>query len=187
MILWINLVTNGAPALALGIDPPDAALMDEAPRDAKGGLLAKRDYLGILFVGGIMGGLAVLVYALYSKSGEPAALDRARALAFSLLAISPLFHAWNCRSPHRSALASKPLFPKALILAVLASALIHLIAVVVPVLQPVFRTFDMATSEWLLLVGLSFAIIPAVELAKLVYRGMLRKSDAPPLSMRPPA
>src|SRR6185436_17344447 len=55
MILWINLVTNGLPALALGVDPPDANLMKESPRKNEEGLLVRRDYFGILYVGGIMG------------------------------------------------------------------------------------------------------------------------------------
>jgi Ca2+-transporting ATPase len=59
MILWINLVTNGLPALALGIDPPDEHLMREAPRSPDEGLLSRRDYLGILYVGVVMGAAAV--------------------------------------------------------------------------------------------------------------------------------
>src|SRR4030095_16569745 len=55
MILWINLVTNGLPALALGVDPPDPQLMREEPRPTNAGLLGRRDYLGILFVGLVMG------------------------------------------------------------------------------------------------------------------------------------
>ena len=64
MILWINLVTNGLPALALGVDPPDAHLMREPPRNPNEGLLRRRDYLGILYVGGVMGALAVALYAI---------------------------------------------------------------------------------------------------------------------------
>src|SRR5262249_49783722 len=97
MILWINLVTNGLPALALGVDPPDAHLMKEAPRNPDEGLLGKRDYFGMLYVGGVMGAAAVALYAT-SSQGEVALLHT-RALAFSLLALSPLFHAWSCRSP----------------------------------------------------------------------------------------
>ncbi|MDF2697271.1 MAG: Cation-transporting ATPase, family, partial [Labilithrix sp.] len=62
MILWINLVTNGLPALALGIDPPDPTQMTEPPRKATSGLLGAREYLGIATVGVLMGGLAILCY-----------------------------------------------------------------------------------------------------------------------------
>jgi len=194
-ILWINLVTNGAPALALGIDPPDKALMKEKPRPTGEGLLIARDYIGMLFVGAVMGGLGVLLYAIapqlypnvVPQDGRTVAEEgywHARALAFSLLALSPLFHAWSCRSPFRSSLSSKPFFSTALVIAVVASALIHLVAVVVPVLQPVFRTFPLTGDEWLLMLGLSFAIVPAVEIAKVFYRATLPKSvlEGPPPS-----
>ncbi|AUX45277.1 ATPase [Sorangium cellulosum] len=168
MILWINLVTNGLPALALGIDPPDPKLMSEAPRPRDEGLLVRRDYLGILYVGAIMGLAAVALYATAPQDEE--SLLRTRALAFSLLALSPLFHAWSCRSPVTSIFASKPLVSLPLLLAVAASAAIHLVALLVPALRPVFRTYAMSADEWLLLLGLAALIVPAVEIAKLVYR-----------------
>ncbi|WP_437275249.1 cation-translocating P-type ATPase [Sorangium sp. So ce375] len=168
MILWINLVTNGLPALALGIDPPDPQLMSEAPRPRDEGLLVKRDYLGILYVGAIMGLAAVALYATSEQTEE--ALLRTRAVAFSLLALSPLFHAWSCRSPVISLFASKPLISLPLLVAVAASAAIHLIALLVPALRPVFRTYAMSSNEWMLLLVLSALIVPAVEIAKLVYR-----------------
>ncbi|WP_437660864.1 cation-translocating P-type ATPase [Sorangium sp. So ce1182] len=177
MILWINLVTNGLPALALGIDPPDPQLMSEAPRPRDEGLLVKRDYLGILYVGAIMGLAAVALYATSEQTED--ALLRTRAVAFSLLALSPLFHAWSCRSPVTSIFASKPLVSLPLLLAVAASAAIHLIALLVPALRPVFRTYAMSTNEWMLLLVLSALIVPAVEIAKLVYR-RIRPADAGP-------
>jgi len=120
MILLINLVTNGLPALALGIDPPDPHLMREPPRDPAEGLLGRRDYLGILYVGGIMGAAAIALYVM-SPQDETNLLET-RALAFSLLALSPLFHAWSCRSPLLSAFSSKPLISLPLLIACAASA-----------------------------------------------------------------
>jgi Ca2+-transporting ATPase len=171
MILWINLVTNGLPALALGVDPPDAHLMTEPPRRADDGLLLRRDYVGMLYVGVVMGASAIALYAT-APAGNEEALGHARAMAFSLLALSPLFHAWSCRSPVMSVLSSRPLISIPLVLAVAASAAIHLVAVLVPGLRPVFRTFPMTSNEWLVLLALSGLIIPAVEVAKIVYRKM---------------
>ncbi len=169
MILWINLVTNGLPALALGVDPPDAHLMTEPPRDAKDGLLLRRDYLGMIYVGVVMGASAIALYA-NAPAGSEEGLAHARAMAFSLLALSPLFHAWSCRSPVMSVLSSRPLISVPLVLAVVTSAAIHLVAVLVPALRPVFRTFPMTSNEWLVLLALSGLIIPAVEIAKVIYR-----------------
>ena len=171
MILWINLVTNGLPALALGVDPPDANLMTEPPRRADDGLLLRRDYVGMLYVGVVMGASALALYAM-APAGNEEGLAHARAMAFSLLALSPLFHAWSCRSPVMSVLSSRPLISIPLVLAVAASAAIHLVAVLVPGLRPVFRTFPMTSTEWLVLLALSGLIIPAVEVAKIVYRKM---------------
>ncbi|EYF08541.1 cation-translocating P-type ATPase [Chondromyces apiculatus] len=178
MILWINLVTNGLPALALGVDPPDAHLMREAPRPPDEGLLKTRDYLGIAFVGAVMGLSAIFLYGT-SPQDEPSLLG-ARAMAFSLLALSPLFHAWSCRSPSISLFSSRPFLSVPLLLAVLASAAIHLVAVLVPGLRPVFRTYAMTGEEWALLLGLAALIIPAVEIAKFFYRRFYAAELAPP-------
>jgi P-type Ca2+ transporter type 2C len=181
MILWINLVTNGLPALALGIDPPELHLMREPPRSPEEGLLRRRDYLGILYVGAVMGAAAVGLYAFHAHDEE--SLHHTRAMAFSLLALSPLFHAWSCRSPVLSVLQARPLFSVPLFVAVAVSAAIHLVAVLVPSLRPVFRTYEMSGSEWALLLGLAALIVPAVEVAKLVYRrARPEEADPPPPS-----
>jgi Ca2+-transporting ATPase len=182
MILWINLVTNGLPALALGIDPPDPHLMREAPRPSNEGLLVRRDFLGILYVGTIMGAAAIALYGLSPQDEE--SLLRTRAVAFSLLALSPLFHAWSCRSPVRSLFSAKPLVSLPLLLAVAASAAIHLIAILFPALRPVFRTYAMSPHEWMILLGLSALVVPLVELTKFVYRRFYPKeAEGPPPSM----
>ncbi len=168
MVLWINLVTNGAPALALGVDPPDKRLMEEPPRPANEGLMVFRDYLGILFVGVVMGGAAIALYALSPQDKE--SLAHTRALAFTLLALSPLMHAFSCRSPIRSAFAARPLMSVPLIVAVAVSASIHLVAVLVPSLQPIFKTYHVDLLEWALVLGMAFLVFPAVEIAKLVNR-----------------
>ncbi len=183
MVLWINLVTNGAPALALGMDPPDKRLMEEPPRPVNEGLMVFRDYAGILLVGGVMGTAAVSLYVM-APTDE---LLEARALAFSVLALSPLIHAFSCRSPIRSAFASRPLLSPPLLIAVAVSATIHLVAVLVPTLQPVFKTFPVSGSEWLLVLGLAMIVLPVVDVAKLINRRRLdRLGMGPPSTMAKP-
>jgi Ca2+-transporting ATPase len=174
MILWINLVTNGLPALALGVDPPDPTQMREPPRKRTGSLLGVRDWVGMGFVGLWMGGAAVVCYLLPLNPDDPLAVKHARAIAFSLLALSPLLHAFNCRSATASFLSLRPILPLPLVGAVAMSAAIHLVAVLVPGLRPVFQTFEMTPYEWTLLLVLSASIIPAVELMKLVQRLLSR-------------
>ncbi len=184
MILWINLVTNGLPALALGVDPPEDHLMREPPRNPNEGLLRRRDYFGILYVGVVMGAAAVGLYAFGAH--DPEALRHTRAVAFSLLALSPLFHAWSCRSPVLSVLQTRPFFSAPLFVAAALSACIHLVAVLVPTLRPVFRTYEMSGSEWALLLGLAALIVPAVEVAKLIYRrARPEEASPPPASIMP--
>ncbi|WP_146651193.1 cation-translocating P-type ATPase [Labilithrix luteola] len=180
MILWINLVTNGLPALALGIDPPDPTQMREPPRKSTSGLLGTRDYLGIAAVGVLMGGLAVACY--YWPWGEPGVrqVDYGRAVAFSLLALSPLFHALNCRSSTESMFALRPILPATLLLSVVVSAGIHLVAVLVPSLREVFKTYALSGIEWVVLVTLSASIVPMVEGLKLLQRiGVVGKNLGP--------
>jgi len=165
MILWINLVTNGLPALALGVDPPDDSQMSEAPRKANTGLLTSREYLGISFVGVWMGACAIACYLWpWPVEAVPEGALGARSIAFSLLAVSPLFHAGNCRSGTASVFTLRPMFPAPLVLACLISLGIHLVAILVPALRPVFRTYPMGLYEWGVLVALSFSIVPGMEL-----------------------
>ena len=184
MILWINLVTNGLPALALGVDPPDPTQMMEPPRPPSAGLLGKREYLGMATVGGLMGACALFTY-LYPWDVSPELRPKyGRAIAFSLLALSPLFHAFNCRSATSSIRVLQPLVSRPLVLAVLLSAAIHLVAVCVPSLRGVFQTFMLTSTEWLILIGLSFAIIPAMEIVKLLQRRQIVGKDLGPMSRR---
>jgi Ca2+-transporting ATPase len=171
MILWINLVTNGLPALALGIDPSDPAQMREPPRASRAGLVGARDYLGIAFVGAVMGALALCMYAAASFGANESG---ARTMAFTLLALSPLVHAWSCRSPTASVLQVRPLFSLPLLVACTISAGIHLLAVLVPSLRPVFRTDELHVADWWMVLVGAVAVLPAIELAKLVDRTRTR-------------
>ncbi|HKQ67791.1 MAG TPA: HAD-IC family P-type ATPase, partial [Polyangiaceae bacterium] len=168
-ILWINLVTNGLPALALGIDPADPGQMRERPRSSYAGLLGGRDYFAVGFVGVIMGSAAAGLYLL-PPAGTEGNIPFIRAMAFSLLALSPLFHAFGCRSPVASIFSQRPVVSLPLVLACALSAAVHLVAVLVPGLRPVFRTFPMDDQQWLLVMGLSAAIVPAVEILKVFMR-----------------
>ncbi len=179
MILWINLVTNGLPALGLGVEPPDEAQMTEAPRKANSGLLERRELIGISLVGIWMGGCALACYLLPWGHSADTGVEQARAIAFSLLAISPLFHAFSCRSPIRSIFTLRPFITIPLLVSVVVSLAIHLVAVLVPSLRPVFRTFPLTSSEWLLMLALSISIIPVMEVSKFIERAFLTKPEAP--------
>jgi len=126
-----------------------------------------------------MGGTALACYLWPWAPVDGVVLHHARAIAFSLLALSPLFHAFNCRSPLVSIVRMRPLVSKPLVAAVVLSAAIHLVAVLVPGLRPIFRTYAMAFYEWEVMLLLSASIIPAVELIKLFQR-LFSPREVPP-------
>lgn len=176
MILWINLVTNGLPALALGIEAPDPAQMRIAPRRTSDGLFQWVDYAGIALAGVIMG---VLALGLYVAPQWSATLSQdpqwARSMAFAVLGIAPMFHVWNCRSRDRSLLTQRPLLPLTLSGAALLSGALHIASLAVPALRPLFHTYPLSANDWLLVFLLSISVLPAVEFTKLLGRRMLRQ------------
>jgi Ca2+-transporting ATPase len=180
-LLWVNLVTNGLPALALGVDPPEPGQMQEPPRDPGEGIVGIRDFVGMLVVGAVMGGSALFVMWLPELAPELVGgatraddLSRARAMAFTLLAISPLFHALNCRSRTRSALADLT-SNRALWGAIAVSTSVHLVVLVLPVLHPIFHTHLLTGTEWAIVVGLAVLPVPLFESIKLV-RALTRRA-----------
>jgi Ca2+-transporting ATPase len=131
-----------------------------------------------------MGACAFACY-LWPWDVEPGHLPAfARAVAFSLLALSPLFHAFNCRSATSSIFSLRPLISRPLVLAVVLSAGIHLVAVLVPSLRTVFQTFQMDGEQWLIMLGLSAVIVPAMEIFKLAQRRGVIARDFGPMSHR---
>jgi Ca2+-transporting ATPase len=189
-ILWINLVTNGLPALALGVDPPEADQMKEPPRPPGEAFLSRRDWLGILGVGVVMAASAIIIYKLPLWNGLPPheTVHSKVTMVFTLLAVAPLFHAFNCRSERTSIFKLGFFSNRFLVIAVALSALVHLLALVVPPVQPVFRSdhqWTMIEIAWVL--GLSVLPIPVVELSKRLLR--LRPGGARErgLATQPPA
>ncbi len=172
MILWINLVTNGFPALALGIDPPGSDQMHEPPRAADSSLVGIRDYLGILFVGVVMG---AFTFCIYTSGSCESSSNGARTMAFTLLALSPLAHAWSCRSPRASIVQQRPVISWPLVIACIVSAAIQLLAVEVRPLRLVFHTDELHRNDWMMIALCAIAVVPAVELAKLGYRLLSRR------------
>lgn len=170
-LLWINLVTNGLPALALGVDPPEAGQMREPPRHPNAPILSGQDWMALLGVGAFMAACAMLIYWLPLWRELPAAEVSTSKLTmvFTLLAFAPLAHAFNCRSRTESIFKLGFFSNKLLVLAVLISAAIHMVSLVLPVLQPVFRTHHQWDwREAAAVFGLSLLPIPLAEVFKLV-------------------
>ena len=179
-LLWINLITDGPPALALGIDPRDPDVMLRAPRMRGTGVLTTDDWMRLAGIGAVMmvGTLAVLdayypggLFTLFATGTEPNAADEsyARTMAFTTLMMFQLFNVFNCRSNLRSAFSG--FFDnKWLIGAVALSLLTHVLVVYVPVLQTAFHTVPLSMTDWLVTVGVASTLLVLLELVKLVMR-----------------
>lgn len=154
-ILWVNLVTDGLPAMALGIDPPDKDIMLRKPRGKKESIFSQGLGFKILMRGiaiglGTLSVFALMLYLTYND------IKRARTCAFASLVLSQLFFVFECRSEHRSILRINPLTNIWLILAVLCSLGLLLMVIYVPFFQPIFSTVALGWIEWVIVVIISF-------------------------------
>ena len=161
-ILWINLVTDSFPALALGVEPAEPGLMDRPPRPTTEGLFQKRTGLLILLAGIFIGGITLIAFRLGLKDD----LIAARSMAFATLSLSQLFFVFNFRSLDKPLTALNPLGNPRLIQAVSLSIFLQLIVFLVPFLRRVFQLALLTFGEVLIVLGLSLATLIFGELAK---------------------
>ncbi len=171
-ILWINLVTDGAPALALGVDPADRGTMSKPPRPRGEGVTTPRMWAGILFVGAIMaaGTLIVLDASLPGGLIEgTGSLAYGQTMAFTTLTLFQLFNVFNARSDERSAFAN--LFANHwLWSAVGLSLVLHAAVIYVPFLQSAFSTVPLSIGDWIICVAMASSVLWLRELSKVVNR-----------------
>jgi Ca2+-transporting ATPase len=150
-ILWVNLVTDGLPAMALGVDQAEKDLMTQKPRLAKENIFARR--LGWKIVSrGVLIGLCTLAafwIALVNDPQDPDNLAHAQSIAFATLVMAQLIHVFDCRSS-RSIFHRNPLQNAYLVLAVLSSLALMLGVLYVPHMQPIFKTVPLGWQDWIL-------------------------------------
>ncbi len=171
-ILWVNLVTDGAPALALGVDPPDADVMQQPPRPPGERVITRRMWAGILFVGVIIavGTLLVLDASLPGGLIEGAGdLRYAQTMAFTTLVFFSLFSVFNARSDERSAFVGL-LSNRWLWSAVVVSLALQVAVIYVPFLQQAFSTAPLNGRDWLTCAVVGSSVLWLRELSKLVRR-----------------
>jgi Ca2+-transporting ATPase len=171
-ILWINLVTDGAPALALGVDPAAPDIMRQPPRRRGEGVITAEMWAGILLVGAVMaaGTLAVLDASLPGGMIEgTGTVDEARTMAFTTLTLFQLFNVFNARSDRRSAFAD--LFRNGWLWAAVAVSVgLQVSVVYAPALQQAFSTVGLGWRDWLFCAAVASSVLWTREAAKLVRR-----------------
>lgn len=173
-ILWVNLVTDGLPAIALGLGRPDPGVADRPPRPPGESIFARR--LGVKIAGrGMLIGLGSLAAFLYGRHAFPADLTLARTMCFATLVLAQLLHAFDCRSEHRSLVETGLLANLPLLAAVSCSALMLLAVIYLPALQPVFRTMPLGLGEWAAVLAAAASSQVLVGIRRLLrHQGWLR-------------
>jgi Ca2+-transporting ATPase len=166
-VLYVNLATDGLPALALAVDPPEPDLMRRKPRDPRVGIFT-RPVVTMLLVAGLWSGLVnVTLFTTLLRNGRP--LEEVMAMTFVSLVIIQFFNAYNCRSDRLSVFRN-PFANRWLNLAVAWELLLLAIIIYVPFFHRPFGTFSFAPADWLLTVVLAFSIVPVLEVVKWMAR-----------------
>jgi Ca2+-transporting ATPase len=166
-ILYVNLATDGLPALALAVDPPEPDLMQRPPRVARRGIF-QRPVVVLMAIGGAWSTLVNLgLFAWALDSGR--AMDEAMTMTFVSLVLIQFFKAYNFRSDRHSVLR-RPFANRWLNLAVLWEIALLLLIVNLPILHEPFDTAALSPHDWLVLLATSLSIVPVLELAKWMER-----------------
>ena len=169
-ILWINLITDGLPAMALGVDQAESHLMQKKPRGAREHIFADRLGWKIISRGVLIGLCTIAAFAIIYIPG--ASLGHAQTVAFATLVMAQLIHVFDCRSSrsifHRNALQNRPL-----VASVVLSQVLLLLVIYIPFLQPIFQTVPLYIYDWMIVT--IFASIPTFLLGILSLLRSKRK------------
>jgi magnesium-transporting ATPase (P-type) len=171
-ILWINLLTDAAPALAMGVDPPPDDVMSRSPRRLTDRVIDVPMQLGVVFVGLVMAAATLLTLDIGLPGGfveGSGTLRDARTMAFTTLVLAQLFNCFNARSERVSAFHN--LFTNPLLWGAIGLSLVLQIAVVyLPFLNRPFGTAPLDGWDWLLCTAMASAVLWANEIRKLLAR-----------------
>ncbi|MCY0088978.1 MULTISPECIES: calcium-translocating P-type ATPase, SERCA-type [Bacillus amyloliquefaciens group] len=152
-ILWVNLVTDGLPAMALGMDQPEGDLMRRKPRHPKEGVFARKLGWKVVSRGFLIGAATILAFIIvYHRNPEN--LPYAQTVAFATLVLAQLIHVFDCRS-ETSVFSRNPFENIYLLGAIISSIFLMVIVIYYPPLQPIFKTVPITPGDWMLIIGMS--------------------------------
>ena len=178
-ILWINLLTDSAPALAMGVDPETEDVMNRPPRSLTDRVIDRQMWAGVLLIGLAMALATLATLDLYLPGGllpGTQSLENARTAGFTVLVLAQLFNAFNARSETRSAFHA--LFTNPWLWGALAlSAGLQVLVVHLPVLNQAFTTTPLSPSQWLVCVAMASTVLWVSEVRKVVLRAIGRRTE----------
>lgn len=179
-LLWLNLVTDSLPALALGVEPVEEGVMDQPPREAHASLFAHGFALRLAWQGVMVGVLTLAAYFLgeYVLSDPGQASSTANTMAFATLTLCQLFHAFDVRSERASLLHIGLLSNRAMNRAFLVGMAMQLAVLCIPPLQAIFNTVPMSPMEWAVVLALAVTPVVVCEAVKAAGRGRVRRKPA---------
>ena len=171
-ILWLNLVTDSLPALALGVEPPEPDIMRRPPRPPHEAVIPWRRGLEIVAHGSLVAAVCVAAFWM-TWQGDDARLEHARTVTFCVAAFAQLLFAIACRSDRLAAVQLGFFGNPALLLAVAVSALLQAVVVTLPPTQSVFEvTSGGPGRDWPLVLGLAIVPLAVVEMSKIIRQGI---------------
>ena len=176
-LLWINLVTDGPPALALGVDPADPTVMDRMPRDSKEPILSGPRMSEVIWQGAVMTvfalGATFLAGPLLGSSD-----GAENTMLFTILVLSQKLHAFNYRSARGTVFSVQSLKNRWLNVAFVATVALQITVVHSEFMQKLFKTTALTGQEWALVVVAAFASLLIMDLVKLSIEGRLAAREA---------
>jgi len=168
-ILWMNLVTDGFPALALAVDPKAPDLMRQPPRKPEARLLDSERLAAVTGEGLLLAIVALSAFA-YSLFVRRQPLEQARTVAFTVMVGAQLVHTFNCRSYRWSLFQIGVATNRSLIWAFLVSLAAQVAILTVPAAQPIFKVVPLPFEDWELVAAMAFSPLAAVEAIKFARR-----------------
>jgi Ca2+-transporting ATPase len=168
-LLWLNLVSDGAPALALGMEKGDRDIMKQPPRPPREPVINRDMAIGIGVIA-VVDAVAILLAFHLGLQRYPGNLEAAQTIAFVTLCTSELLRAFTARSEYNSIFAIGVFSNRWMVWAVSASFLLVLMVVYVPFLNPFFDTVPLTLDDWLFMLPFFFASPIAMELVKVYFR-----------------
>lgn len=178
-ILWINLVTDSLPALALSVDPAEKDIMKRKARKDKN-IFSKGMTFRVIYQGIMVGVLTLLAFCIgcrfdFASLANPEVAMTAQTMAFAVLAMSELVHAYNVRSNKESIFKLKFKTNMVLVLATLVSLLLMIVVLGIPALQGMFEVAELSLTNWIWVILLSLAPLTIVEIMKLLKINTLKE------------